>query len=349
MRNALPGMPAALALRKPRVPRADDGRKKPRLQRLYRLASGRAQSRHEGARVLGGQRHPSGHWRASDEAGAWRRCEPCPGPPVRRSRSPRRSSRRLSGAAGRRRGLPPTKRCAKGSSRPLTWRSTITRATRLAVSGARLSLRSRAPVPPKTPAALQALQATCQAQVQRVMPPENTRPGRVFSRADSRVGWLTVRRRRLTAGGVQPVGALPHGFAWCSVDGAIAPTTGARFVLERPYVTAKTCPLVVAACAAAFPDRLHVLRWEHSGAHTAQHMRWPAHGRCVWRPPSGPERNPMARFWRDLQDDLAWLQCTERDAQQVYVGALLQAYEASTLQTLTGDPYVVEAIHALSS
>jgi DDE superfamily endonuclease len=57
---------------------------------------------------------------------------------------------------------------------------------------------------------------------------------RVCSQDESRFGLLTIRRRRLTAGGIQPVGLLQHGFAWFDVDGAVAPTTGERVLLERP-------------------------------------------------------------------------------------------------------------------
>lgn len=105
------------------------------------------------------------------------------------------------------------------------------------------------------------------------MPPENTRPVRVFSQDESRVGLLTVRPRRLTACGVQPVGVVQHGFEWCSGYGAVAPTTGERFVLEWPYVNVQTFHLFVDAFAAAFPDSLKILLSDHSGAHTAQHMR----------------------------------------------------------------------------
>jgi transposase len=163
------------------------------------------------------------------------------------------------------------------------------------------------------------------------------------------VGLLTVRRRRLTACGVQPVGSIQHVFEWFYVYGAIAPTTGERFFLEWPYVNAATFQLFVDAFADAFPDSLNILLLDNSGAHTAQHIRWPEHVRCVWLPPYGPELNPIERVWRDLKDDLAWLQFTTLDAQQVYVGDLLQGYEASTLQALTGYLYLVEAINALSS
>jgi hypothetical protein len=74
--------------------------------------------------------------------------------------------------------------------------------------------------------------ATCQERLQSVIPPENTRPVRVFSQDESRLGLLTVRRRRLTVCGVQPVGAVQHVFEWFYVYGAVAPTTGERFLLE---------------------------------------------------------------------------------------------------------------------
>ena len=74
-------------------------------------------------------------------------------------------------------------------------------------------------------------------------------------------------------------------------------------------------------------------------------------GECAVRLASTycPELKPIARVWRDLKDALAWLQFTDLETQQVYVGDLLQAYAASALQALTGYAYLVEAINALSS
>jgi hypothetical protein len=190
---------------------------------------------------------------------------------------------------------------------------------------------------------------TCRERLQRVIPPANTRPVRVFSQDARRFGVLTVRRRRLTARGVQPVGLGQHVFDWCYVYGAVAPTTGERCFLEWPYLHAETFPRFVDAFAQAFPDSLNILLLDHRGAHTAQHLRWPAHVRYVGLPPYGPELNPIERVWRDLKDDLAWQQFTDLNAQQEYVGDLLQTYDAPTLQALTGYAYLVDAIHALGS
>jgi transposase len=172
---------------------------------------------------------------------------------------------------------------------------------------------------------------------------------RVFSQDESRFGLLTVRRRRLTARGVQPVGTVQHIFDWFYVYGAVAPTTGERFFLALPYLNAATFQIFIDTFAHAFPDRLNILLLDNSGAHTAQWIRWPDNVRAVWLPPYCPELNPIERVWRDLKDDLAWQQFTDLDAQELYVADLLQAYDAPTLQALTGYAYLKDAINALAS
>jgi hypothetical protein len=191
-----------------------------------------------------------------------------------------------------------------------------------------------------------AFQTTGQAQLQPAIPAANTRPVRVCRQEERRLGVLTMRRRRVTARGVQPRGPVQHVCAWFEVDGAVAPTTGERFVRAWPDLNAESCPRFVDAFAQACPERLHLLLRDHSGAHTAQRLTLPEHVRLVCWPPYGPERNPMERVWRDRKDALAWLQCPHLDAQHDPVAPRLRAYQAATRQTLTGDPSLVAAIHA---
>lgn len=180
-----------------------------------------------------------------------------------------------------------------------------------------------------------------------MIPAANTRPVRVFSQDESRFGLLTVRRRRLTVRGVQPIGQVQHVFEWFYVYGAVEPMTGDRFFLELPYLNAEMFQLFIDAFAEAFPESLNLLLLDNSGAHTAQRLTLPENVRLVFLPPYGPELNPIERVWRDLKDALAWLQFPNLPAQQDYVAQLLRAYQAATLQTLTGYPYLMEAIHAL--
>jgi hypothetical protein len=196
---------------------------------------------------------------------------------------------------------------------------------------------------------MSAFQAGCRGHLQQAIPPVNPCPVRVFSPDESRFGLLTVRRRRLTARGGQPIGAVQHVFAWFYGYGAVEPTTGARFFLELPYLNAEMFQRFVERCAQAFPDSLNLLLLDNSGAHTAQRLTLPANLRVVFLPPYCPELNPIERVWRDLKDALAWLHFPTVDAQQDYVATLLRAYEAATLQALTRYTYLIEAIHALGS
>jgi transposase len=69
MRKALPIIPEDVGNLKQRLQRAHDGRKRPRLQMLYLLASGQAQTRQDVAQLLAVHRNTIGHWLAIYETG----------------------------------------------------------------------------------------------------------------------------------------------------------------------------------------------------------------------------------------------------------------------------------------
>jgi transposase len=69
MRKALPVITEAVESLKQRLQRAHDGRKRPRRQMLYLLASGQAQTRQDVAQLLGVHRNTIGHWLAIYETG----------------------------------------------------------------------------------------------------------------------------------------------------------------------------------------------------------------------------------------------------------------------------------------
>jgi transposase len=69
MRKALPVIPEDVEYLKQRLQRTHEGRQKPRLQMLYLLASGQAQTRQEVAQLLGVHRNTIGHWLAIYETG----------------------------------------------------------------------------------------------------------------------------------------------------------------------------------------------------------------------------------------------------------------------------------------
>ncbi len=171
----------------------------------------------------------------------------------------------------------------------------------------------------------------------------------MFAQDESRVGLLTVRRRRLTARGVQPVGLIQHTFQSFYVYGAVAPTTGEHFFLQRSGLNSAHFQVFLDALAQAYPDTLNVLVLDNSGAHTATRLIIPADIGLVLLPPYTPELNPIERVWRALKDELAWMHFADLDTQQAHVTTILRTYDAATLQSLTAYTYFVEAVNALSA
>ncbi len=179
------------------------------------------------------------------------------------------------------------------------------------------------------------------------IPPANTRPIKIFAQDESRCGLLTVRRRRLTARGVQPIGSIQHNYQWLYVYGAVAPRTGEHFFLEMPHLNSANFQVFLDEFAKAFPDSLNVLVLDRSGAHRAHALELPDNVRLVLLPAASPELNPIERVWRDLKDHLAWQQFVDLATLEAYIADLLCTYDAPTLQSLTAYPYFVEAVNAL--
>jgi hypothetical protein len=147
------------------------------------------------------------------------------------------------------------RRGAKGCDGCRAWRANTKHSTRSCGRAFEPSAKGRAPVTQQKPKAIPVFQASCVERLQQAIPSANTRPVRVLSQDERRFGRLTIRWQRLTARGVQPVGAVQHVFEWCYVYGAVEPTTGDRFFLELPYVNTERLPLFVDAFAQAFPAR----------------------------------------------------------------------------------------------
>lgn len=186
-------------------------------------------------------------------------------------------------------------------------------------------------------------------RLRAAIPATNTRPIKVFAQDESRFGLRTIRRRRLTARGVQPVGMTQHDFQNFYLFGAVAPSTGHDFFLELPQLNSTNFQVFIAALAAAYPDTLNLIVLDNSRCHTAKDVHVPDNVRFVFLPPYSPELNPIERLWRDLKDNLAWLHFPDLSAQQAFVGGLIRTYTPAAIQSFTGYTYFVEAVNALSS
>jgi len=165
---------------------------------------------------------------------------------------------------------------------------------------------------------------------------------------ESRLGLQTVRRRRITARGIKPIGQQQHGFENFYVYGAVAPVDGDGYFLGLPKLNADLFQVFLEMFAHARPKTLNVLLVDNSRCHTATALVIPANVVLLFQPPYAPEVNPAERVWQALKDALAWQCFRNLEHLQARVGELVQAWDADLLRSLTAYPFIIDAINALS-
>jgi transposase len=171
---------------------------------------------------------------------------------------------------------------------------------------------------------------------------------KVWAMDERRFGLQTIRRRCITARGTKPVGLIQHRFDTFYLDGAVAPASGAGYFVGLPKLNADWFQVFLDAFAAARSDTLTVLLVDNRRCHTAKDRVVPANVGRLFQPPYAPEVNPAERVWQARKDELAW-QCFRDLAQlQARVVAIVQAWEAEMLRSLTAYPFIMDAINALS-
>ena len=82
------------------------------------------------------------------------------------------------------------------------------------------------------------------------------------------------------------------------------------------------------------------------GAHTATRLMRPDTIGVVLLPPYTPAVTPIARVWRDINDEVGWQQFTDGAAHQPFIRARISTSAAPALPSLTASAYVVEAVNA---
>ena len=185
-------------------------------------------------------------------------------------------------------------------------------------------------------------------QLQAVLPAPAPATVEVWAMDESRLGLQTVRRRRITARGIQPVGLYQHAFHNFYLYGAIAPRSGDAYFLGVPTLSAAHFQVFLDRFAAARPHTLHVLLVDNSRTHTAKTLQIPANIKLLFQPPYAPELNPAERVWRALKDALAWQCFADLAALQTRVVTVVEAWAAEQLRSLTAYTFILDAIHALS-
>lgn len=141
----------------------------------------------------------------------------------------------------------------------------------------------------------------------------------------------------------------PHQDATRWRSGPVAPERGERFFLLLPKRNAVTMQLFRDLCAAAHPDPVNLMLMDQRGAHKATCLRIASTIGLVFFTPAGPALNPTERRWADVRGKLASPCCAHLDWLADELCAHLDQSTDAIVQSLTGYPYLRQAMNAVCS
>lgn len=161
---------------------------------------------------------------------------------------------------------------------------------------------------------------------------------------ESRVGLLTVQRRKLTALGVRPVGQVQWQLLYRWIYGVVEPLSGEHLLLEFSHLDGHCFEQFLQSFAQAYPDELHLIQLDNSMVHRAQSLQIPSNVILLFQPPYCPEVNPIERLWQDLKQTLQWKPFEGLSELQSAITHWVRRLSARRVKSLTGWDWLVDAL-----
>ena len=171
---------------------------------------------------------------------------------------------------------------------------------------------------------------------------------RLFCQDESRLGLLPIHRRKITLPGIKPVSKVQYDFDYYYLYGAADPRNGDTFFLELPYLNTECFQIYLDELSKAYNDSFNILLLDRGAFHRSGSLKVPSNVALIFIPPYSPELNPIERLWEDIKAEIANELYSDIKALKKRVASVLNGYSKAEIQSLTGYPYLMEAIkHAI--
>lgn len=161
---------------------------------------------------------------------------------------------------------------------------------------------------------------------------------------ESRFGLKPIVRRRITARGVPPVAVHQWQFEWLWLYGFVEPLTGESFFWECSHLDHQCFGYVLEAFAQQYPDDMHIIQLDQSAVHRAQKLQVPPNIAFYFQPPYSPELNPIEQLWALLKGRLANRHWWSLEELQDALTQQLQQLTPAALRSLMQRHEMVEAL-----
>lgn len=178
---------------------------------------------------------------------------------------------------------------------------------------------------------------------------QDQRPIRYWVQDESRFGLKTIVGRLITACGIKPIGLWQWLFKAFWLYGAVEPATGKAFFLQFSHVDTVCYQRFLDELSKAYPDSINIVQVDNGQFHKGGDLIVPENIVLLFQPPYCPELNPMERLWEHLKADLKWASFETLHQLQTKVDQLLNALTAPVIASITGYPFILDALSALNT
>ena len=131
--------------------------------------------------------------------------------------------------------------------------------------------------------------------------------------------------------------------------GAVVPETGAHLFLEMPALNSSCFEVFIEQLAITYPQDYNIVILDNASFHKTSDLIIPENVGLLFLPPYAPELNPIERLWQVVKQDIAFQLHETISSLKDDVAGVLKKLNAAKVASITGYPYLIHAINALTS
>jgi transposase len=173
---------------------------------------------------------------------------------------------------------------------------------------------------------------------------KNYRKVRYWCQDESRIGLITMKGRKITCQGVQPIGVEQLTFDYLWLYGLVEPLTGESFFYEFSHLDSIGFERYLELFAEEMASDFHIIQLDNGGLHQALNLAIPENVVLLFQPPYSPQVNPIERLWKELKKDLKWEIFPNLEHLRTSLAKILNDLTSEAIASLTGWQFIRDAL-----
>jgi transposase len=148
-----------------------------------------------------------------------------------------------------------------------------------------------------------------------------------------------IKRKKITARGVKPIGLTRVSRKSFYVYGSFCPLNGERFYQFKERCMYQPFAEYLADFSKEFADYYNLIIVDRAPFHTTKQLIVPDNVQLVFLPPFSPELNPAERMWGELKNRVSW-EISDLEQTKSRITQELDDVDSSKLIQICNYPYI---------